>query len=63
MQSAASHAQIDPDLDSIRAQIAKVKQTISRLIDGYSEGNDAVTLGTLGKAAAVVGREIRLQLV
>lgn len=28
----------DPDLDSIKAQIAKVKQTISRLIDGYAEG-------------------------
>jgi hypothetical protein len=27
-----------PDLDSIKAQIAKVKQTISRLIDGYAEG-------------------------
>jgi site-specific DNA recombinase len=25
-------------LDSIKAQIAKVKQTISRLIDGYAEG-------------------------
>jgi site-specific DNA recombinase len=30
--------EIDPDLDSIRAQIAKVKQTISGLIDGYAEG-------------------------
>lgn len=30
--------EIDPDLDSVRAQIAKVKQTISRLIDGYAEG-------------------------
>ena len=30
--------EIDPDLDSIKAQIAKVKQTISRLIDGYAEG-------------------------
>jgi site-specific DNA recombinase len=30
--------EIDPDLDSIKAQIVKVKQTISRLIDGYAEG-------------------------
>ncbi len=28
----------DPDLDTLRAQIAKVKQTISRLIDGYADG-------------------------
>ena len=30
--------QNDPDLDSMRVQIAKVNQTISRLIDGYTEG-------------------------
>jgi hypothetical protein len=30
--------EIDPDLDTIKAQIAKVKQTISRLIDGYADG-------------------------
>ena len=30
--------EIDPDLESIKAQIAKGKQTISRLIDGYAEG-------------------------
>ena len=31
-------SQNDPDLNSIRVQIAKVNQTISRLIDGYTEG-------------------------
>jgi len=30
--------EIDSDLDTIKAQIAKVKQTISRLIDGYADG-------------------------
>ena len=30
--------QTDPDLDTTKAQIAKVKQTISRLIDGYAGG-------------------------
>jgi len=30
--------EIDLDLDTIKAQLAKVKQTISRLIDGYADG-------------------------
>lgn len=36
------------------------RAAIDRLLD---PANDAVTLGTLRKAAAVVGREIRLELV
>ena len=30
--------EIDPDLDTTKAQLAKLKQTISRLIDGYADG-------------------------
>lgn len=30
--------EIDPDLDTVKVQIAKVKQTISPLIDGYADG-------------------------
>ena len=36
------------------------RAALDRLLD---PDNDAVTLGTLRKAAAVVGREIRLELV
>lgn len=36
------------------------RAALDRLLD---PGNDAVTLGTLRKAAAVVGRELRLELV
>jgi hypothetical protein len=36
------------------------RATLDRLLD---PDNDAVTLGTLRKAAAVVGRELRLELV
>ena len=36
------------------------RAAIDRLLD---PGNDAVTLGTLRKAAAAVGRELRLELV
>jgi antitoxin HicB len=36
------------------------RAALDRLLD---PDNDAVTLGTLRKAAAVVGRELRLELV
>jgi antitoxin HicB len=47
-----------------KAEMARRMHTsrtaLNRLLD---PDNDAVTLGTLRKAAAVVGREIRLELV
>ena len=47
-----------------KAEMARRMRTsraaLDRLLDPE---NDAVTLGTLRKAAAVVGREIRLELV
>jgi len=47
-----------------KAEMARRMRTsraaLNRLLD---PDNDAVTLGTLRKAAAVVGREIRLELV
>ena len=47
-----------------KAEMARRMHTsraaLERLLD---PDNDAVTLGTLRKAAAVVGREIRLELV
>jgi antitoxin HicB len=36
------------------------RAALDRLLD---PGNDTVTLGTLQKAAAVVGRQVRLELV
>lgn len=47
-----------------KAEMARRMHTsraaLDRLLDPE---NDAITLGTLRKAAAVVGREIRLELV
>ncbi|BDC52577.1 hypothetical protein F183_A48920 [Bryobacterales bacterium F-183] len=47
-----------------KTEMAKQMQTsrasLDRLLD---PSNDAVTLATLQKAAAVVGREIRLELI
>jgi hypothetical protein len=39
----------------------KTKKRLHR--ESIRRGDDAVTLGTLQKAAAVVGRQVRLELV
>jgi hypothetical protein len=47
-----------------KAEMARRMHTSSAALDRLLDpDNDAVTLGTLWKAAAVVGREIRLELV
>jgi hypothetical protein len=47
-----------------KAEMARRMQTSRAALDRLLDAdNDAVTLGTLRKAAAVVGREIRLELV
>lgn len=47
-----------------KAEMARRMHTSRAAIDRLLDpDNDAVTLGTLRKAAAAVGREIRLQLV
>jgi antitoxin HicB len=43
-----------------RARMHTSRAALDRLLDPE---NDAVTLGTLQKAAAVVGRQVRLELV
>jgi antitoxin HicB len=43
-----------------RARSSTSRAALDRLLD---PANDAVTLNTLHKAAAALGREIRLQLV
>jgi len=47
-----------------KAEMARRMHTSRAALDRLLDpDNDAVTLGTLRKAAAVVGREIRLELV
>jgi hypothetical protein len=47
-----------------KAEMARRMHTSRTALDRLLDAdNDAVTLGTLRKAAAVVGREIRLELV
>jgi hypothetical protein len=47
-----------------KAEMARRMHTSRAALDRLLDAdNDAVTLGTLRKAAAVVGREIRLELV
>jgi antitoxin HicB len=47
-----------------KAEMARRMHTSRAALDRLRDpANDAVTLGTLRKAAAVVGRELRLELV
>ena len=47
-----------------KAEMARRMHTSRAALDRFLDpDNDAVTLGTLRKAAAVVGRQIRLELV